>query len=54
MNKMSLPYYMPGHVAQSVACLTERTKVPGSIPGSAYSFLDNDHEISSMVIFVLP
>ena len=39
-------------MAQSVA-LTEEPEVPGSILGPAHAFVEIDHEIFSMVIFLL-
>ena len=49
-------YYLPGHVAQSVTCLTADVcltadpEVSSSIPARSHTFVEIDHEIISTVI----
>ena len=53
-----LYFPVPGHIAQSVTCLTtdaDLTADPGvanSIPAWSHTFVGIDHEIISMVIFL--
>ena len=43
---------IPGHVAQSITCLTAEVRVMSLIPARSHTFLEIDHEIISMVILL--
>ena len=43
-------FSIPGHVAQSVMCLTADPGVPSLIPARSHTFIEIDHEI----IYLLP
>ena len=53
-----LPFFLPGRVAQSVACLATDaclTAIPGvasSIPARSHTFVEIDHEIISTIILL--
>ena len=43
---------IPGHVVQSVACLTADPGIASSIPAWSHTFVEIDHEIISAVILL--
>ena len=43
---------MPGHLTQSVACMTADPGVASSIPAWSHPFLEIDHEIISTAILL--
>ena len=42
--------FWPGHIAQSVVCLTQEPEVLGSIPGSAIHFVSPSADSSKTVV----
>ena len=44
--------FIPGHVAQSVTCLTADPGVTSSIPARSHTFAEIDHEIISTAILL--